>query len=249
MRIEGCISRSTVCSVTETPPFAFPTREVLGEIGWLEDDRAAEALRIIWSGPSPDEAVDRLAQYVAAAGPDIDVLSDPEAARRIAYLAGASLELCRQLTRHPRWLVEIPDRDPVGKVRATLARVAGADLAGDIDVAKGGRLLSEMADEVVSNIFEEERTDQTPPMAVIAFGKWGGTELNYWSDIDLGFVYEGSSADAGPANRTAVSHHAASRKRRRGAGHECRRRAQTRRQSRASRPLFERIPLLLRALG
>ncbi|MGA7270503.1 MAG: bifunctional [glutamine synthetase] adenylyltransferase/[glutamine synthetase]-adenylyl-L-tyrosine phosphorylase [Acidimicrobiia bacterium] len=189
--------------MSETPPFTPRTRGLLREIGWLEDERAAAALRVLWSGPDPDGSVERLAQYVTAATPEIDVLGDPEAVRRIAHLAGASPELCRQLTHHPRWLVEIPRDDPVGTVRATLARVAGDDLAGQIDVAEGGRLLSGMADELVGQILDEVSGVDTPPMAVIAFGKWGGTELNYWSDIDLGFVYDGSSTDADAANRTA----------------------------------------------
>src|SRR5690606_29076858 len=44
-----------------------------------------------------------------------------------------------------------------------------------------------------------------PPMAVIAMGKWGGQELNYWSDIDLIFVFDGGLGEASAANRVAAA--------------------------------------------
>ena len=194
--------RSSVTRVNTLPPFTADTRSLLAAAGWLTDDRAVEPLRVMWSGPDPDGAVHRALDFAAAAEPDIDVLADPTISVRLAHLAGASRELCRQLTRHPSWLVE-PPADLAGKVRHTLAAIAADDMAGKIDVADGGRALSDMADEIVSQILAEEMTESCPPMAVIAFGKWGGRELNYWSDIDLTFVFDGDGSENPAAARVA----------------------------------------------
>ncbi len=186
------------------PPFSGETRQRLAAAGWLDDPRAAEPLETVWSGPDPEGAIDRLLDFVEAAGPEWNVLADAEAARRLAHLCGISRRLTRDLTRNPGWLFGHYG-DLLGKVRSTLARVAADDAAGIIDVGQGGRLLADMADEVVAVVLDEEAQDDSPPIAVLAMGKWGGRELNYWSDIDLLFVFEGGSgADAAVANRVAA---------------------------------------------
>jgi glutamate-ammonia-ligase adenylyltransferase len=185
------------------PPFSGEIRRRLEAVGWLDDPRAAAPLEAVWSGPDPDGAVGRLLDFVEAAARERDVLADADAARRLAYLCGISRRLSRDLARHPGWLFGEYD-DLIGKVRSTLARVAADDAAGMIDVAEGARLLSDMADEVVGEVLREE-TEDSPPMAILAMGKWGGRELNYWSDIDLLFVFEGGSPSAAAAaNRAAT---------------------------------------------
>ncbi|MGH8911936.1 MAG: bifunctional [glutamine synthetase] adenylyltransferase/[glutamine synthetase]-adenylyl-L-tyrosine phosphorylase [Acidimicrobiia bacterium] len=186
------------------PPFDAETRRRLDSVGWLQDDRAVEPLRAIWSGPDPIGAVERVVVYLEASLPDLDPLTNPTLALRLAHLAGGSRELMSQLTRHPTWLAGAEPGDLRGLARSTLAAVAAQDLAGMIDVAEGGRRLSEMADEVVSLILADETTSDCPPLAVMAFGKWGGRELNYWSDIDLIFVFEGGPDEAAAANRVAT---------------------------------------------
>lgn len=183
--------------------FDVQTRTRLDEAGWFDDPRAEVALRVIWEGPDPAGAVDRLIGFLRA-NPGIDVLARPELAHRLAHLVGASRELAHQVTRHPEWLVGDPD-DILGLARSTLVAVAADDLAGLIDVSEGGRRLSDMADEVVGQVLAEESPPETPPLAVMAFGKWGGRELNYWSDVDLTFVFAGGPSEAAAANKAAAA--------------------------------------------
>lgn len=187
------------------PPFSAELRPRLATIGWLDDIRATELLEIVWKGPDPDAALRRLLDYAEAALPAIDPLADPVLGRRLAYLSGLSRELMRQLTRNPSWLTGADDHDLVGGVRSTLAAVAADDAAGLIDVEVGGRRLADMADGLVAAVLAEESDPDGPPMAVMAFGKWGGRELNYWSDIDLMFVFEGGATEAATANQTAAA--------------------------------------------
>jgi glutamate-ammonia-ligase adenylyltransferase len=183
------------------PPFDTDIKRRLAAVGWLGDDRARAPLRVVWSGPDPDGAIARLLAFLEATPPDIDPLHDAAAALRLAHLAGGSRELMRQLSRHPAWLYGAEPSDLMGFSRSILAAVAAEDLAGLIDVAEGGRRLSDMADSVVAEVLADEMTPNCPPLTVMAFGKWGGRELNYWSDIDLIFAFE--TGDAQAANQVA----------------------------------------------
>lgn len=188
--------------MSRVPPFPAEVREQLAAFGWADDSRAEEPLAVIWSGPDPEGAVRRLLSFLEVRP---DLLDDPVATNRIAHLAGGSRELMRQLILHPDWLADSEPPDLLGRVRATLIRVAADDLAGSIDVSHGGRILSELADQTIERVLSDVLTDGAPPTAVIAYGKWGGNELNYWSDIDLGFVFAGGPAEAATANRVAAA--------------------------------------------
>lgn len=183
------------------PPIDPDLRRRLDAVGWGDDPRAVEPLEIVWRGPDPDGAMLRLIEFLEAAHPRFDPLFDADATRHLAHLAGASRELMRQLTRNPWWLFGAEEDDLLGLARSTLARVAAEDIAGQVDVSEGGRRLADMADEVVGRLLDQTLTDDSPPLAVMALGKWGGRELNYWSDIDLIFVFEGGAADSSAANR------------------------------------------------
>lgn len=187
------------------PPFAADLRRRLEEFGWLEEPDTVRLLQVVWDGPDPDGALSRLIEYLESALPDFDPLTSPTAAQRLAHLAGLSRELMRQLIRHPLWLIGAEDHDLVGRMRSTLIQVAADDAAGTIDLREAGQRLSAAADDVVSRVLEEESGGGGPPLAVIAMGKWGGCELNYWSDIDLLFVFDGSGAEAATANRIAMA--------------------------------------------
>ncbi|CAN5829934.1 bifunctional [glutamine synthetase] adenylyltransferase/[glutamine synthetase]-adenylyl-L-tyrosine phosphorylase [soil metagenome] len=188
--------------MNSSPPFDPAVRARLDKAGWLNDPRAADPLRSVWSGPDPDEAVERLLDFLEAAH-DRNTLADSRAAERIAHLSGASRELMRQLTARPEWLWAPDPADYVGRARGTLAMVAADDLAGHIDVEEGGRRLSDMADGIVADVLAEAHTPSAPPLAVMAMGKWGGRELNYWSDIDLLFVFDGDPSGSTAANAVA----------------------------------------------
>ncbi len=91
---------------------------------------------------------------------------------------------------------------------AHLLWIAGQDLVGHIDEILIGSRLSNLADAAVEAalslaIHQLQREGlEPPPMAVIAFGKWGGRELNYGSDLDAMAVFRsGSENDAENAAR------------------------------------------------
>jgi glutamate-ammonia-ligase adenylyltransferase len=85
---------------------------------------------------------------------------------------------------------------------AQLIRLLAQDLVGDLTVEKLADHLSELADRLVGvtihaiwrmipNIHREK-----PKFAVIAYGKLGGKELGYASDLDVIFLYDDDDQDA-----------------------------------------------------
>ncbi|HSM01161.1 MAG TPA: bifunctional [glutamine synthetase] adenylyltransferase/[glutamine synthetase]-adenylyl-L-tyrosine phosphorylase [Acidimicrobiia bacterium] len=87
-----------------------------------------------------------------------------------------------------------------------LLEISAADVAGFANARDVGNRLADAADAVVATALDQAmaaRSD-TPPMAVIAMGKWGGRELNYASDLDALIVFRsgGTGADE-PAARVA----------------------------------------------
>ncbi len=96
-------------------------------------------------------------------------------------------------------------------------RVAAADLDGRLDVAEVGEALTEVAEAVVDHALAVARAHllrrHGPPLcgggrrrreagfAVIGYGKLGGRELSYGSDLDLVFLHDsagGREATRGP---------------------------------------------------
>lgn len=84
------------------------------------------------------------------------------------------------------------------RVQAALLHVAIADVLGTADLETTTRSLSDSMDLIVADelaAVTEEISERHPiaaelAFAVIAMGKWGARELNYYSDIDLVFVHE-----------------------------------------------------------
>jgi [glutamine synthetase] adenylyltransferase / [glutamine synthetase]-adenylyl-L-tyrosine phosphorylase len=76
-------------------------------------------------------------------------------------------------------------------VAAHLLGIAALDLTGRLDMPGVGRALSEVADAAAGLALQVATGDSATRVAVIALGKWGGSELNYASDIDLVMVHEG----------------------------------------------------------
>ncbi|MGH9476709.1 MAG: hypothetical protein ACRD1C_10295 [Terriglobales bacterium] len=94
--------------------------------------------------------------------------------------------------------------------RREYLRIAARDLQGQVGLAETTRELSDLADAVLQLAFVwswNELVGQfgTPQvergggaaMSVLALGKLGGGELNYSSDIDLVFAYEGEGRTRG----------------------------------------------------
>ncbi|HEX5613212.1 MAG TPA: bifunctional [glutamate--ammonia ligase]-adenylyl-L-tyrosine phosphorylase/[glutamate--ammonia-ligase] adenylyltransferase, partial [Burkholderiales bacterium] len=80
--------------------------------------------------------------------------------------------------------------------QAQVFRLLAQDLAGLLTVEKLADYLSELADRTlgvaIGMAWRQVRTRhrETPRFAVIAYGKLGGKELGYASDLDIIFLYE-----------------------------------------------------------
>lgn len=88
-------------------------------------------------------------------------------------------------------------RGPEGKLdglrrfkRKEMVRIAIADVVGASDANEVGEALAELGDACL----EAAVTDRPLPFAVVAMGKLGGRELNYPSDLDVMFVFDGDPA-------------------------------------------------------
>ena len=119
--------------------------------------------------------------------------------RAIALLEETSPPLARTLQRHPRLLGgALPDDSITLKVQAALIEIAVDDVSGTTDLAETTRRLSEFIDQLVESelstvrdlVSQRHQVAEALPFAIIAMGKWGAKELNYYSDIDLVFVHE-----------------------------------------------------------
>ena len=88
---------------------------------------------------------------------------------------------------------------------AQVFRLLAQDLAGTLTVERLSDHLSELADRVLSIVIERAWTQvrhahrPVPRFAVIAYGKLGGKELGYASDLDLVFVHEDDDERAQPS--------------------------------------------------
>ncbi len=148
----------------------------------------------------------------------------PIAARRACVILGSSRVLGLALHRHPEFVDTLADDDALGHEveraalvdeglgtlnwreddagrraglrrfkRRHLLRIGTRDLLDLANVESVGRELSNLADATVAAAL---RSLEPPlPFAVIGMGRLGGGELSYASDIDVLFVYDGSTPD------------------------------------------------------
>jgi glutamate-ammonia-ligase adenylyltransferase len=87
-------------------------------------------------------------------------------------------------------------------VRREQLRVAARDILGLASIIEIPEELTIIADAAVAAAVEALAPEV--PFAVIGLGRYGGHDLSYASDLDVIFVYEGTSSDdARAANRTA----------------------------------------------
>ena len=86
---------------------------------------------------------------------------------------------------------------------AQVFRLLAKDLSGLLSVESVSDHLSALADlmlqEIIDRVWRKlpSRHRDTPRFAVIAYGKLGGKELGYASDLDLVFIYDDDETDAG----------------------------------------------------
>ncbi|WP_338771167.1 bifunctional [glutamate--ammonia ligase]-adenylyl-L-tyrosine phosphorylase/[glutamate--ammonia-ligase] adenylyltransferase [Massilia sp. METH4] len=85
---------------------------------------------------------------------------------------------------------------------AQLFHLLAQDLAGDLTVEKLADHLSALADVIVAAVIRAawqtvaKRHREVPRFAVIAYGKLGGKELGYVSDLDVIFLYDDDDQEA-----------------------------------------------------
>jgi glutamate-ammonia-ligase adenylyltransferase len=136
----------------------------------------------------------------------------PEAARKLCRIIGTSRLLTQTVERQPEllaWLADDAQLEPLPRdalvERATTAfairdaderiaalqrirqaeswRIAAADLVGRLEPADVGKALTALAEAVL----EAALVAAAPgvPMAIVAMGRLGGSELSYSSDLDV----------------------------------------------------------------
>jgi glutamate-ammonia-ligase adenylyltransferase len=135
----------------------------------------------------------------------LDELLDP----RSLYTPLSKAELAAELERRLASLDPADQEQRMIALRqfkqASVLRVAAADLSGAIPLMVVSDYLTWTAEALVDAILREAwrltaekhgvppgaRPDQPDGFAVIAYGKLGGIELGYGSDLDLVFLYDG----------------------------------------------------------
>jgi glutamate-ammonia-ligase adenylyltransferase len=144
----------------------------------------------------PDASVVRFARVVEALEHDDEIAdaiaSDPQLGVRIAGTVAASSWAADLLASEPGAVRRL-EGDPMGG-RPDLLTVVGAYAAGELKVPEVGRALARVGDAAVAAALEG--ADAQVPFAVIGLGKLGAEELNFASDLDVMFVYEGEGAEA-----------------------------------------------------
>jgi glutamate-ammonia-ligase adenylyltransferase len=149
----------------------------------------------------PDQALVRLERVSEALKNDDSVadliVSNPDVARRVALIAGASSWLSELLVRRKDAITHLlpASRDvPDLEFEDALLAAGTAYIGGELTVPESGRALARIADSAVGEAMRA--AGPTVPFATIGLGKLGGEELNFASDLDVVFVFEGEGPDA-----------------------------------------------------
>ena len=159
---------------------------------------------------------------------------NPGAAARVCRILGSSRLVGDALLRQPEVVDLVGDDDWLGRAhdpqelsdaaldtlrwrpdvtarrsglrrfkRRELLRITARDLVGLAEIETTARELADLADACVEAAVRA--LEPSVPFAVIGMGRLGGRELSYASDIDVLFVYDGSSpADFAAAEATAT---------------------------------------------
>jgi len=143
---------------------------------------------------NPDAALARLERVARAmAGrPDLadELAADPGLARRLAHVVAASSFATDMLVGRPEVLSQgASDRGDPQDLDARLVGVVAAYAARELAPKEVGRSLAGIADRVVERAVAAAAPGV--PFAAVGLGKLGAEELNFASDLDLVFVYEG----------------------------------------------------------
>jgi glutamate-ammonia-ligase adenylyltransferase len=147
---------------------------------------------------TPDAALVRLARVSDALRDRDDlverVAADPRLAESLAHVVAASSWGTDHLVGDPGLLVgPEPERDPMRAALAAFIGVIPGYAARRLPATGVGDALAPIADHVVAHALE--RAAPRVPFAVIGLGKFGAGELNFASDLDVVFVYEGEGPE------------------------------------------------------
>jgi glutamate-ammonia-ligase adenylyltransferase len=142
---------------------------------------------------NPDAALVRLERVASAIGHDRELAdalaSDPSAARRLGHLASASSFATDLLVAEPSRVLALEDGAEPVDAHASLVAVVARYASRELEPKETGLAIAEVADRVVRESLDAAEPDL--PFAAIGLGKLGAQELNFASDLDLVFVYEG----------------------------------------------------------
>jgi len=140
------------------------------------------------------------AEYLARFPMLLDELISPQALEAPDW-AGLRAQLRQQLDAHTgnteRQMDELRHFKQVQTMRLLVQ-----DLAGALPLERLSDHLSELADVILAEVLRltwaglRARHRDEPRFAVIGYGKLGGKELGYASDLDLIFLYDDEHADA-----------------------------------------------------
>jgi len=143
-----------------------------------------------------------LAEYLTRHPMLLDELLDA----RSLYAPPDALGVTRELVRRVAEAEDLERRmDALRHVQQiNLLRIAAADLAGHLPLMRVSDKLTELAevilrqvlmlawDEMVARHGRPREEGRLAQFAVVAYGKLGGIELGYGSDLDLVFLHDGS---------------------------------------------------------
>jgi glutamate-ammonia-ligase adenylyltransferase len=144
----------------------------------------------------PDAALVRLSRVASAIGGDETtadaVAADPTIARLLASAVAVSSFATDLLVADPSRVRGLVGDD--ADADTALVRVVAGYASRALDARSAGAAITDVADRVV----REAVRSVAPgiPLAVVGLGKLGARELNFASDLDVVFVYEGESAAA-----------------------------------------------------
>lgn len=92
-------------------------------------------------------------------------------------------------------------------VAVAMAEIDGADLVDTTRSLSDGmdRIVADTLDTVTAEVSDRHPVASEIAFSVIAMGKWGARELNYYSDIDLVFVHDPEGHDESASHAAALA--------------------------------------------
>jgi glutamate-ammonia-ligase adenylyltransferase len=142
----------------------------------------------------PDQALVRLERVGEAVGgrtgPADALATDPGAARRLAHVVAVSSFATDLIVADPERIRALADGVlHADDAAADLVRVVGRTASRELLPRETGAAITDVADRVIQEAVDV--SEPALPLAVIGLGKLGARELQFASDLDLVFVYEG----------------------------------------------------------